>query len=396
MHQKLIRQYYVLSFLFTAGGIQIISAVYVTFLMKNGLNLFEVNLVNAAYFFTLFICEIPTGAFADIFGRKRAFVSACGLMSLAFIVYGFSHTFFGFLCAEIISAVGATFKSGAFQAWLVDSLKHRGYTDSYNKIFSRENIFNRIGAGGGAILGAYLSVRNPALPWFIGGGIMFFVMIFAYLTMQEEYFVHVIFSWKKGLYSMKQVAVTSIHYGSTHKAVKFILITTFIQIYAVKALDMYWQPFFKNLHVEEKHLGFLFTAIALCLAAGAFLASWMKTEGKERQFILWTMLYVGVLVIIATTSSWLPLTILFFVFHEIGRGFWEPMKNSYLHERIPSNERATISSFCSIAPHIGGAIGLLISGLIAQGFGISVSWIVSGGVLILGAFLLRKNGYPTT
>ena len=69
--RRLIRQYYTLSCLFNAGGLSIISAIYVSFLMKNGMSLLQVNLVNTAYFLTLFICEIPTGAFADIFGRKK-------------------------------------------------------------------------------------------------------------------------------------------------------------------------------------------------------------------------------------------------------------------------------------------------------------------------------------
>jgi len=116
MQKKIIYQYYILSCLFSAAGTQIISAIYVTFLIKNGLNLLEVNLVNMTFFLTLFICEIPTGAFADIFGRKTSFVLACGLMGLSMFVYGASHTFVGFIIAEVIGGIAATFKSGAFQA----------------------------------------------------------------------------------------------------------------------------------------------------------------------------------------------------------------------------------------------------------------------------------------
>ena len=53
MKAKLILQYYVLSGLFSMCGLSIISAIYVTFLIKNGLNLFQVNLVNTAFFLTL-------------------------------------------------------------------------------------------------------------------------------------------------------------------------------------------------------------------------------------------------------------------------------------------------------------------------------------------------------
>ena len=394
MHQKIIRHYYILSCLFNIGGNGIISAIYVTFLIKNGLNLFEVNLVNATFFFTLFICEIPTGAFADIFGRKTSFIIACGLLSVSMFIYGASHTFWGFVCAEILGAISKTFKSGAFQAWLVDSLKHHGYEGAFSQIFARENLIVQIGGGLGAITGSYLAVQNFSLPWFAGGVLMVLVTITAQLTMKEEYFVRTLFSWKKGLCSMRDIAVKSVQYGRHHKAVRFILIITFIQIFAVQALNMYWQPLFNSHGLAEINYGFVFNGMMLSLAIGAFIISRMYTKGREKAIILSSQVVIGITVIIMAFATNLPIAITLFLLHEIGRGFWNPLKDSYLQERIPSSERATITSFCSIAPHIGGAIGLLLSGFTAEYFGIPASWIMSGSILIVGSLLMFKNGNP--
>lgn len=392
MYKKTVGQYYLLSVLTAVGGMQIISAVYVTFLMKNGLNLFAVNVVNAVFFLTLFICELPTGAFADIFGRKASFVTSAVLLSLSMFVYGSSHTFAGFVCAEIIGAVGMTFRTGAFQAWLVDSLKHEGYTGDYNKIFGRASLYSQIGGGIGAIVGAYLSVMNPAWPWFVGGVSMALIALIANFIMREEYFVRGVFSLRMGLKLIRDTAVSSIRYGAQDRAVRFILIITFVQIYSVQALNMYWQPFFTKLGVRDEHLGFVFTGMMLFLALGSFAASRINAGGKERKIILASMVFVGLVVILASVSSVLSITVIFFLLHESGRGFWAPMVDSYLHQRIPSHERATITSFCGMAHHIGGAVGLLISGLIAHFFGIVVSWIIAGVVLIVGAYFVRKNG----
>lgn len=116
MQNKTINQYIVLSALSSVAGLSFQTAIYVTFLMKNGLNLFEVNLVNTCYFITLLVCEIPTGAFADIFGRKASFVLACALMSFSMFIYGCSNTLSGFILAEVTCAIGRTFRNGAFQA----------------------------------------------------------------------------------------------------------------------------------------------------------------------------------------------------------------------------------------------------------------------------------------
>lgn len=392
MPRKTIRQYYLLSFLSSALGMQIISAIYATYLQKHGLNLFEVNLVNAIYFTTLFVFEIPTGAFADIFGRKHSFVISTAVMSVSMLVYGLADTFWGFVCAEVIAAFGMTFKTGAFQAWLVDSLRHQGFYRPLHRIFGRSAFYNQVGGSVGAITGAYAGSYYDSLPWLMGSAGMFLVTLLAFFSMKEDYFVQKSYSWSSGLEAMRETARTSFRYAKKDRAVRFILVATFVQIYSVQALNMYWQPFFRNHSIKEEHLGFIYAGMMFFIAIGSFLAGRLKGSGKEKAAIYWSMLYVGVTVLLATASPFLSLSVSLFLVHELGRGFWGPMAESYLHHRVPSEERATIVSFCAIAPHVGGAIGLLASGAIAELCGIGTAWAVAGSALLLGAILVRRTG----
>ena len=395
MQKKIIRQYYTLSFLFNVAGMSVISATYVTYLLNNGLNLFQANMVNAIYFLTLFVFEIPTGAFADIFGRKTSFVTACGLLSASMFVYGCSHSFTGFLIAETIAAIGCTFRTGAFNSWLVDSLKHHGYSGDCRRYFARENMICQIGGAVGAIGGSYLAARSPSLPWFTGGFMLAITTVLAYAIMKEEYFVKSKFSWKSGFISMRDITRSSIQYGKKDKVVRFILITTGIQIFAVQALNMFWQPFFKSHGVKESGLGWIFAGVMLCVAIGSFIASMIKNGHNEKQMILWTQIITGTLILVTVSMSGLPALLTLFLLHEIPRGCCAPLIEGYLQKQIPSHERATISSFCKVSPHITGFIGLLISGLIAQKFGIPVAWTVSGIFLITCALLVARSSNKT-
>ena len=194
--------YYLLLRTVSAFGISLIAATYVTFLMGRGLNLFQVNLVNFAFYGTLFIFEIPTGAFADIFGRKWSFVLSCILFSVGMFLYAAAHSFWGFVVAESVAAIGATFASGAFQAWLVDRLRHQGYSGPLGKIFAREQqIRNGVGIVA-AMLGAYAAERNSSLPWFCGGCMFLMAGTLAVIYMKEEQFVHKKFFWCDGVASM--------------------------------------------------------------------------------------------------------------------------------------------------------------------------------------------------
>ena len=171
MNKRTIVQYLTLTSLssFSRGAI---AAVYVPFLLGSGLNLLEVNLVNLIYFSTLFICEIPTGAFADIFGRKASFVVSCLLTTVGGIMYASSKTFWGFASSEAVLAIGATFASGAFKAWLVDKLHHHGYTESLHKVFSKAQIFCLIAGIISAFIGSQLSDVRTWLPWVMSGLVM--------------------------------------------------------------------------------------------------------------------------------------------------------------------------------------------------------------------------------
>jgi len=115
--QETVRRYLALSVLYRSG-LAFTNAMYVTFLISKGLNLWEVNLVNLVFFSVMFLAEIPTGAIADIYGRRLSFMLACLLEAIGMFVYAFSDTFVGFAIAEALIALGATCASGAFQAWL--------------------------------------------------------------------------------------------------------------------------------------------------------------------------------------------------------------------------------------------------------------------------------------
>lgn len=390
MKERPVQQYNIFLTLFIMGQM-VTSAMYVTFLQENGMSLMQVNTINAVFFLTIFICEIPTGAFADIFGRKRSFITACFLKGVGSIVYGMSNNISGFIVAEIISGIGFTFMSGALKAWLVDSLIHRGYKTVDVKVFAKAKFYSQICGMVSCVVGSYMANYSNVIPWFVGGVIEFILVVLVYSTMKEEYFVHKKFAWKKGLSMMRIIVSSSIRYGVGNNAVRFILITTFIQILAVQPFNMFWQPFFGNLGISKLYFGYVFTGMMSCLAFGAYIACKTKVEGREKIMIIGSQIYVGILIILTIIFSDLIVVLTLFLFHEVGRGFWEPMRDSYLHKRIPSNERATIDSFCSIYPHIGGVFGLIFSGIMTQVGGISLAWVVSSLILIIGALGLAIN-----
>lgn len=385
MIKSTIRQYYILLAI-TQVAIGMIAAMYVTFLLGKGLNLFEINLVNAAFFITLFVCEIPTGAFADVFGRKMSFILSCTLFAISMFLYGVSDSLPGFIIAEIIGAIGATFASGAFDSWFVDKLKFHDYTDPLGPLFSRATQIKHGARLSSALFGAFLADFSMVLPWLIGGSLFTVAGTTALFTMKEEYFERKTLSFRAGVNALTNTVKTSIEYGVRNENIRFVMILTLVLAFATMAPNMQWQPYFKNWLPSQLSMGFIFVGVSLSLMFGGWLAPKVLSRvTDERKALVVCLAVIGVGILGSVSLLVLPPIIFFFLAHEVGRGAFEPIKTAYLHDNIPSKERATVISFESIAHHLGGVVGLIASGLLAEYGSIQLAWIVSGVSLLLVA-----------
>lgn len=361
------------------------------FLLSQGLDLFQINLVNLVFFITLFLCEIPTGAFADVFGRKTSFVASCVISMFAMLMYAFSRTFWGFAIAEILAAIASTFISGAFDAWFVDKLKHHGYRESLTPVFARAT---QLATGAGlvaAVAGAMLFDIWITLPWFLGSIIFAITGTTAFLVMKEEYFVREPLSLEAGLVALKQTVISSIAYGLRNKNIRFIMLLVLALNFTTMAPNMQWQPFFKQWTSSQTSLGILWITMAFSLMAGSWLAPYALRYISERRVLLLCHIVTATGITGTVLFGLFPAALAMFLLHEVGRGAFVPIKTAYLHDNVPSKERATVVSFEAISHHVGGAIGLVVSGALAQYGSITCAWVISGGALFLMTILLSKN-----
>lgn len=390
-NERIIWEYIIMSSISSGLGTAMICGLYSLFLLHHGISLSAIMVINAVYHITMFICEIPTGAFADVFGRKKSFVLSCFIVGVGMIIYAISSNIWGFILAEMVAAIGTTFKTGAFKSWVVDSLHHNGYKGDITKVFARENIYHKISSGIGAIVGTKLAILGMSMPWLVSGICLISLGIVANLILEENYFKHKKFSWGLGWKTILETMKTSIQYSHKSRAVRFVLCATFILIMTVQTLNMYWQPRFESLGIAKDNLGFVYTMIMIMTGIGAYTAR-QSQIGNEKKAIAISLLGTGIFVSITALNNALVWSLVFFMLHEVGRGFIAPLLDGYIHKEIPSKERATIVSLVEMAPHIGGFTGLLLGGLIVKYSNIETTWMISGLVMCIG-FVFLYNGH---
>lgn len=139
------------------GNISIAGAAWVLILITQGFSIFEVGIFETIFHVTSLIAEIPTGMFADVFGRKKAlFLSAvCSIISAAVRILFVNIP--GVCVSIAFSALSYNLWSGSDSALAYDTLRESGQKERYDRYASTQSVIYRI-FNGIATLAAGLAV----------------------------------------------------------------------------------------------------------------------------------------------------------------------------------------------------------------------------------------------
>lgn len=384
--------YYLLTFL-TDFAMSLIFVTYVLFLLSKGLDLFQVNLVSLAFMLGSFVFEIPTGAYADYFGRKKSIVFSSVLMIISFSIYFFSSKFIFFIIAELFSAVATTFASGALDAWIVDKLDQQKYAGRVDFVFSQANIVSRFAALIGGLIGAYIGAINLALPFGIAGIVSVVALIVGILFVESDHSVQNSTQPSKTS-NMLKIAKDSIDYGMKHPVVLWLILSSVVTMFAFMPLNIFWTPRLNDLAGNQVWLlGWVWAAMSLFMMFGGYAVSFFLRKNKSYTAILVLMTaLLSLPILLISYSNVFAFVLAGFMIHEFGRGMQKPLQKAYLNKHIPSEKRATILSFDSAMGKLGAAIGLVFLGWIGKSYSIQLSWLIAGLVCLVSIFFFLEAG----
>lgn len=132
-----------------------------------GLSPVELVLVGTVLELTCLLAEIPTGVLADAVSRRRSVVVGTLLTGLGFVVEALSHDLAGVLVAQVVWGIGATFVSGARDAWLAGEVGPEAAAGAYVRAAQVGSLAGLAGTGLAVAL-AQVSVRSAVL----AGGVL--------------------------------------------------------------------------------------------------------------------------------------------------------------------------------------------------------------------------------
>ncbi|HSH56145.1 MAG TPA: MFS transporter, partial [Candidatus Limnocylindrales bacterium] len=104
-----------------------LSAAYLTpFFLERGLGLSEIFLLQSIFSLAVVLLEVPSGYFADRFGRAFSIRLSVPIAMIGLLAYAVSEHYWQLVACELLLAVATSLLSGVDTALLVDSLKADG------------------------------------------------------------------------------------------------------------------------------------------------------------------------------------------------------------------------------------------------------------------------------
>lgn len=298
----------------------------------------EIFILEASYSAMLLVFEIPSGYFADIFGRKKSLIVGSLLGSIGIGIFVFSSTFIGFLFGEIVIGIGASFISGAEEALAYETLLQSNQENRYKKVQGNMFLSGRVAsiianASGGLL--AMIFLRLPFYATFVPFLLVFLIS----LTLQEpKRHTEKFETWPHFKKILKETAADK----------KLFLFLIFAAIPPSFFLMSFWlyQKYMQFVELPLVYFGVVIAAMSISSGLGSKYAQEIESYlTPKASLIMVPFLAVAVWLLVGQVKSIWTLTL--FPITSFLWGFFLPVFQDYIQKMVSSDRRATILSIRS-------------------------------------------------
>ncbi len=385
MPKEAFRTFRNISVLF-GGTFAFIIGIIAIILLEKGLTLAEVGFYFALYSVSLLLLEVPTGAFADAYGRKKAIMigfvfEVAFLVGLLLLPGGDILLPFAF-----VMALGDSMMSGSSEAYVVDMLSEKGKMDYTHKLLTSGVWWKHITFLLGSIVGGYVATFSVDYAIYICIAFSLAGFLYSAVRLTERKTGEDFETAEKRMttkitktvkQSMKNQALFTIHLLSL-----LLGLGTF-------GFFSYWQPIMQETAGWNTDLlGVFFSVISISMIMGSEISPHMKTKWSTV-----ILIFIGMAAFLFGASYVaIPMVMAgLIILWEFLWGMYIPLEGAIINHNTPSELRATAISVKAMAYRAGWALfGVLI--FFAGAEQPRFLWTLGAAFLMIGAlFVLIKK-----
>ena len=392
----------VLAGYFTLAGLYTLSAALIwgvntLFLLDAGLSFFEVFVANAAFSAGMVVFEIPTGVVADTLGRRVSFLLSVSVLGATTLLYvALAQLEAGVVAFALVSVgmgLGFTFYSGAMEAWLVDALAVTGYRGILDRVFARGQQITGAAMLVGAVGGGLLGQIDLAIPYLVRAALLAVVFVVAFVVMHDLGFTPRRVSAAELPGEIVRNGKAGVEFGWGQRPLRLLMLASLVQVGFLTWGFYASQPYLLALLDSDAVwiAGLVAAGVALSTIAGNQVVTIASRFCGRRTTLLLAAAALQTCAAVAlgvASSFWVALPAFLLVTASVG--VTSPVRQAYLHQVVPTEQRATVVSFDSMVSNVGGVGGQVGLGALGEARSVGAAF-VAGGVATAAALpLLAK------
>ncbi len=199
---------------------------------------------------------------------------------------------------------------------------------------------------------------------------------------------------------MGRIARASIAFGWRVRPMRLLIAAAFIQSIFMAWGFYAWQPYFLELLGQDLPwvAGVIAALVALATIAGNTLVERLtRICGRRTTLLLWAAGIHAVAILGVGLTGSFGVAVALYLIAMATTGVWTPVRQAYIHQIVPTEQRATVISFDSLVNSGGSVVGQSGLGYLAQVRNLGSGYIVGGLVTFLALpvmGLLRRRDDP--
>jgi MFS family permease len=384
-------------------NLRFFDAFFILFLVDKGITFTQIGMLYAIREIITNLFEIPSGIFADSFGRKRALAGSFILYISSFTLFYLFGSFWLFMIAFVFFGLAEAFRSGTHKGMIMDYLKLNGREEQAADYYGHTRAWSQMGSALSALMagfivfygGSYESIfLYSIIPYLLN-----FILIISYpaildrtLEPSEKKQLRRLQNAGRMLFGLlKELRVLKIIYSSAAHTAYLRAIKDYIQLVMVNLALVV--PVLTVMDQEQKSgifIGILYFVIYLASANASRLSSQLAKMSRYSmtRLTLVVSFLLGVISGLCFHIEFWILALLAFALIYVMENIRKPLLTGAIADEVPKEILTSVISAQSLLRTITTALLALVFGILADQFGVGISLLSVSALLLLSSLFI--------
>jgi len=355
--------------------------------LEKGLGFTQIGLLIGFREVCVNLMEVPTGAVADVLGRRRAMICSFLAYMVSFAIFGLAEPLWMLFAAMFFFSIGEAFRTGTHKAIIFEWLRIEGRSDEKTRIYGFTRSWSKLGSALSVVVAAamvFVTRRYSAI--FLFSLIPCAANIVNFLTYppavdgprgEQRGFGEVLRVLGRTLREsvarrpMRRLLIEAMGFDGTFKAVKDYLQPVLQGYAATAAVTAGVLASLAGRQRTAIFIAVVYVALHLLSSVASrradALRAWAGDERRAARRLWWMDLGAFALLTAGVLAGWAPAAIAAFVALAVLQNLWRPILVSRIAADADARQMATVLSIesqsrslfaAAVAPALGWAVDL--------------------------------------